>query len=129
MFFNPSLARQLDDLYRLYQEQKNFALDFPYLDANHEVVFTNSIARWSLWMSRGENRSVDITEMNQFIVATSFLPINHGSGSLPLWFVTSAYRVKREEERVPELDRWSSTWEQAKATHQLVCDKVLQEYL
>jgi hypothetical protein len=99
-----------------------------WLDEHHNVVRISHarIAEWEEWWKVIENRRVGRTLVNQFLVSTVFLCIDHGFGGTPQWFETMVFEQKEggEECKHDRLCIRYATWAEAETGHQNVVEMI-----
>jgi hypothetical protein len=98
------------------------------LDEQHNVIRISHrrILEWEEWWKVVKNRRVARTVINNYLVSTVFLCIDHGFGGTPQWFETMVFEQKEGEEECKH-DRWCwryATWAEAEAGHHDVVELI-----
>jgi hypothetical protein len=93
------------------------------LDDNRNPIPAPDLDTWAKLMQRPEARRVAVTEIGGSRISTVFLALDHSFGvGEPLLFQTDVFGGPLDGEMVR-----CSTWEQAEAMHEEMCNRVRNE--
>lgn len=91
-----------------------------YILKDKVAVLEPDLLTWAKWFESTENRIVRKCQIGDSEVSTVFLGIDHAfGGGQPLLFETMVFGGPLDEEQ-----RRCSTWEEAEAMHDAVCECV-----
>lgn len=108
---------------------------FAMLNDKHEVIpvsmsFIRS-GKWEEWFKNIDNRRVRRDYVNDYLISTVFLVIDHNLGSQPpLWFETMVFYDPEHTENCTESkyqDRYT-TWDEAVEGHKFVVELAKTDY-
>jgi hypothetical protein len=112
--------KNMDDVFKDLTRVKSPGLSW--LDKNHKPVSIrwDQVKEWEKWYQDINNRRIARTEINNLLVSTVFLTIDHGWSGTPQWFETMVF--EDIDIGTDKFCRRYETWEQALKGH----DEVVQ---